>query len=195
MNEQLVSNHKNKHIVVSSTAKKVNEMQNKLDDWLDCNNNIDGDTVTIAGSHAPELKLGLTTSFANATFAAKEAYSETELCPRFLIGTHGCIGAGLDCASVNLVTRLGLPTSITHFIQEMGRCGRNGFDVGIFNTFGIVFQLSDYAYLVERLCAVEEDCNDNCTNDNNEPSSSPNNINVMTPNEIRNLQLNNINAL
>ena len=43
-----------------------------------------------------------------------------------MLGTSGCIGAGLDCDDVHLVCRIGLATSVLNLIQEMGRCEREG---------------------------------------------------------------------
>ena len=49
---------------------------------------------------------------------------EIEDAPKFtpcvLLGSSGCTGTGLDSDDVNLILRLGLPTSAMHLIQEMG---------------------------------------------------------------------------
>ena len=182
--DHLSSNHSNKHIIISSTAKKIDQLQDKLDSWLDKHDDIKGDTVTVIGNHSPELKQGLTTIFTNTLFHSKDDYSDTELSPRFLLGTPGCIGAGLDCESVSLVSRVGLPTSITHLIQEMGRCGRNLNRTDVQNTFGIVFQLSDYVYLIERLYKIES------TNENTQTSDS-----ILSIEEERKMQVDNIHCL
>ena len=76
--------------------------------------------------------------------------------PRFLIGTPGCIGAGLDCDQVHLVCRVGMPNSILDFIQEMGRCGRNRGPPSLSNTissdwYSLSINLKDYVYLIERI--------------------------------------------
>ena len=193
INEKLQRDIKNKHIIISSTAQKVNEMQQKLDSWLDKNNHIKGDTVTVIGSHSPELKQGYTTLFTNTVFNTIDDYSENNLCPRFLMGTPGCIGAGLDCSSVTLVSRLGLPTSIIHFIQEMGRCGRDVSNQNAINEYSIIFQLSDYVYLVERLYTINDD-------DQNATSNETNNVrgavtSLLSKDEERLIELQNIHSL
>ena len=81
-----------------------------------------------------------------------------------MIGTPGCIGAGLHCMHVNLVCRIGLLLSMIHFIQEMGRCGRDPYSEHE-NTYTIAFHLHDYVYLVERLYVVDNN-QPNCSIDN-----------------------------
>ena len=78
-----------------------------------------------------------------------------------MIGTSGCIGAGIDCDDISLVARLGMPTSLMHLIQEMGRCGRNtsGEYQNILNCYHIIFTLKDFVYLNERLF-YEDKCDD-----------------------------------
>ena len=104
-----------------------------------------------------------------------------------MLGTPGCIGAGLDCSYVDLVCRVGLPTSIIHFIQEMGRCRRcinNAND----NVFTIIFHLNDYVYLIERMYIIETEGNDTTTINNNKND-------LMTKQEERKYYTNNLNKL
>lgn len=72
----------------------------------------------------------------------------------------------MDCDSVYLVNRIGYPTSLIEFVQEMGHCGRNRENTIIkpVDKFHIVATLSDYVYLYERLFYTT-DC-DNETNGN-----------------------------
>ena len=77
-----------------------------------------------------------------------------------MLGTSGCIGAGLDCDDLHLVCRIGLPTSVLNFIQEMGRCGRQGnndstANDGVVDTMSIIFILNDFVYLKERLFVID----------------------------------------
>ena len=106
------------------------------------------------------LKFAYTTSFTNSTFISEQCYSNDKLCPRFLIGTPGCIGAGLDCSDVKLVKRIGLRISIIDMVQEMGRCGRLGITDMNINLYSMIFTLSDYTYLIERLYVCETTEND-----------------------------------
>ena len=167
-------------------------MQQKLDSWLDKHNDIKGNTVTVIGSHSPELKQGYTTLFTNTVFHSINDYCENTLSPRFLMGTPGCIGAGLDCSSVTLVSRLGLPTSIIHFIQEMGRCGRGAINQNGLNEYSIVFQMSDYVYLVERLYTIDEDTSNETTNGINDKDNT---TSILSKDEERMIQLHNIHSL
>ena len=94
------------------------------------------------GNQDTELKYAYTTEFTNTRFINETSYSTEMLCPRYLIGTPGCIGAGLDCDSVSYVKRLGIPASIIDFIQEMGRCGRSNNIKNICqNTYTIALRL------------------------------------------------------
>ena len=68
ISDKLNTSSRNKHIIISSTAKKVIEFQHKLDSWLDRNATVKGDTVTVIGTHTPELKEGFTTLFTNTVF-------------------------------------------------------------------------------------------------------------------------------
>ena len=159
----------------------------------DRNVNIKGDTVSVVGSHSPELKQGYTTLFTNTVYESIESYDDNKLCPRFLLGTPGCIGAGLDCVNVTLVSRLGLPTSIIHLIQEMGRCGRKDSTDSSKNEYCILFQLSDYTYLVERLYSTKRD--DDTSNYNNGIDNMEHQNTILTKEEERSIQLQNIHTL
>ena len=69
-----------------------------------------------------------------------------------LIMVPGCIGAGLDWNSIQVVRKIKLPSSIINFIQEMGRCVRQSLvHHDQFNSFTVVFALNDYVYMMERL--------------------------------------------
>ena len=144
-----------KNIIICSTAQKVKLIQDKLDSFLDANETIKGDSVIVVGNQETELKYSYTTAFTNTVFPNEEAYLKTKLSPRFLIGTPGCIGAGLDCDYVQLVTRIGIPSGIIDFIQEMGRCGRQPAHRDEFNSFTLVFTLNDYVYLMERMFVID----------------------------------------
>ena len=55
---------------------------------------------------------------------------------------------------MHLVIRLGLPTSILHLIQEMGRCGRERNMNALQNNddcYHVMFTLQEFVYLTERL--------------------------------------------
>lgn len=172
----------NKVIIISSTATKASEIQIKLDSWLDNKSNIPGDSVLVIGDQETETKFAYTTKFTNTVYGVNgENYSTATLCPRFMIGTPGCIGAGLDCSSVNLVCRLGFPTSLVHFIQEMGRCGRSN-NINRSNTFSLCFHLNDYVYLIERLYITNE-----------QPTQSHNNI--LTVEKERQYYIENLNKM
>ena len=111
-------------LIISSTASQASGIQQKLDYWLDSTSNIKGDSVLVIGYLETETKFSYTTEFTNTYYGAGGIdYRNDKLCPRFLLGTPGYIGAGLHCASVDLVCHVGLPSSLIHFIQEMGCCG------------------------------------------------------------------------
>ena len=99
-----------------------------------------------------------------------------------MIGTTGCIGAGLDCPDVHYILRMGPPTSIISFIQEMGRCGRishlEEIEQHFNNSFQIVFSFKDYVYLFERIYYT----------DNNENESQYNNK-IFSKAEYREMQV------
>ena len=117
---ELKNNSTHKCIIITSTAKQACESQDTMDSWLNIDNKLVGDSVLVVGSRDTELKFAFTTAFTMCKFDAKIPNENNELKPRFLIGTSGCIGAGLDCKDVHFVFRMGIPTNLINFIQEMG---------------------------------------------------------------------------
>ena len=90
------------------------------------------------------------------TWANSEIEDSSKFTPRVLLGTSGCVGTGVDCDDVHLMLRLGMPTSVLHLIQEMGRCGRkrrNALELGGMNDncYHVMHALQDFVYLTERL--------------------------------------------
>ena len=113
----------NKVIIISSTASRAVDVRDKLDYWLDVKKTIPGDTVVVIGEQETETKFAYTTEFTNTYFGnGGELYSAHKLSPRFLLGTPGCIGAGLDCVFVNLVIRIGLPTRLSYKLLINDSC-------------------------------------------------------------------------
>ena len=108
-----------------------------------------------------ELKMSYTTAFTNTNLDVALPNTNNMLQPRILIGTTGCIGAGLDCKDVHYILRMGTPSSIIGLIQEMGRCGRNVHstesNTTIKNSIDIVFNIKDYIYLYERCYHIDSD--------------------------------------
>ena len=88
-----------KAIVIASTAKKATDIQHKLDNWLDKNQQIQGDTCLVVGNLETELKFASTTAFTYTNYGenGNDIISTSKLSPQFLIGTPGYIGAELDC--------------------------------------------------------------------------------------------------
>merc|ERR1712151_1092565 len=131
---------------------------------LDIENKYGGDSVLVVGSQDAELKFAFTTKFTNTKYVGDNSSQQSNsLQPRFLIGTSGCIGAGLDCPDVHLIVRLGLPTSIINLIQEMGRCGRSNIVSNCnesIDDYHIIFTIHDYVYLYERLFITTENQNE-----------------------------------
>lgn len=170
------TNVSNKSIIISSTSALSQDLQKQLDLFLDRTLDMKGDTVLVVGNLDTELKFSYTTDFTNTSFMSEDQFKEDTLCPRFLIGTPGCIGAGLDCHHVNFVKRMGLPTSIIDMVQEVGRCGRANDNNSDPNVYSIIFTLNDYTYLIERLYKIKEkdESNDESeTCENVENSESP----------------------
>lgn len=178
-----------KMIVICSTAKKAMEIQTKLDSWIDNQQNVYGDTILVIGSHDTELKFAYTTHFTNTHFSNNEDYQSDKLSGKILIGTPGCIGAGLDCSDVTVVCRLGLPTSIINFIQEMGRCGRHNDSIHEFDLFQITFTIEDYVYLIERAYKIDSEKSTSGS------VVSENNYGILSPEEERKLTTQNVHEL
>ena len=189
-----------KAIIYSNVARKIELMKQKIDEWLDSTGDINGDTVLVVGDQETELKIAYTTAFTSSS-TDEEQVKGNIFYPRFLLGTPGCIGAGIDCDLVNLVCRLGMSTSILNLIQEMGRCGRKRNEqqqmssmMAIQDSFCISFSLEDYVYLNQRLFIIEEDdniekeLNEDGTQDDEEDEA----CSILTTEEERRFQLQNI---
>ena len=160
----------------------------KLDLYIDNEKDIFGDTVLVIGSHDMELKFAYTTHFTNTMFSTNADYQSKSLCGKILIGTPGCIGSGLDSSAVSTVYRIGLPTNIINFIQEMGQCGRQDNLSTTFNFFELTFHIEDYVYLIERAYKVD---NSNVTTDVDRTTTNC----ILTLDEERQLITNNLNEL
>ena len=184
-----------KAIIFSNVAKKVEVMKQKIDEWLDSTGEIIGDTALVIGDQETELKIAYTTAFTASTTNVDQVNGNA-FYPRFLLGTPGCIGAGIDSDMVNLVCRLGMSTSILNFIQEMGRCGRKRHDIQhmsmmtIQDSMCISFSMEDYVYLNQRLFIIEED--DTVANECNEDETQVNEVDeecsILTIEEERRFQ-------
>ena len=146
--------------------------------------------MLIVGRHQPELKYAYTTSFTNSYFENKDSYLADKLSPRFLVGTSGCIGAGLDCSSVHIVCRSGLPSNIITFIQEMGRCGRGHNIHSSPNIYSIIFTMNDYIYLIERIYTTDES-----SSSSQSDCDSENNSNVISKEQEREMAVSSLNNL
>ena len=199
---------KSKAIIFSNVARKIELMKQKIDEWLDSAGEIIGDTVLVIGDHETELKIAYTTAFTSST-TDDDQVNENAFYPRFLLGTPGCIGAGIDCDLVNLVCCLGMSTSVLNLIQEMGRCGRKRYDTqdmsmrSIQDSFCISFSIEDYVYLNQRLYIIDEDEDngDVIANDTNEEGSvnddgiGHDNRLILTIDEERGIQQKSIQAV
>lgn len=151
-----------KAIICCNTATNAESIKAKFDEWLD-DNEYTGDSILVVGSQESELKSYSTVAFTSKSTPLQLDQPSTNYFPRYLIGTSGCIGAGLDSSEVHSVVRIGCPSSIINLIQELGRCGRNRSLSHEPNQDWCLFlvNLSDYVYMNQRLFIVKE--NDNQT--------------------------------
>ena len=73
----------------------------------------------VYGDLHQEVKSEFITAFTNINCIEQCKESKT-LYPRILIATSGSVGAGLDSSKVTRVYRIGCPSTLFDFIQEMG---------------------------------------------------------------------------
>ena len=170
-----------KAIICGNVAKKLIPLQDDVRMWMTSpTEGFPGTTVLVVGSEDAIRKQLYTIAFTKKS-TIDDIKDASKFTPRVLLGTSGCIGTGLDCDDVHLMLRLGLPTSLLHLIQEMGRCGRNSNVIEplgtLPNCYHVMFTLYDYVYLTERLyindiqSQTEEEnvsSEDNTATDNNE---------------------------
>jgi hypothetical protein len=147
----------------------LEDIQSHFDTWLD-ETGIDGDSVLVVGDIEQELKYAYTVAFTRTISDIDNQDISKKYTPKFLFGTSGCVGAGLDSDEVRLVIWLGMPTSIINLIQEMGQCGHKKQALSSNEPnkdwLKIYFSLYDFIYLNERIYMLEE------TNDENDRDQS-----------------------
>ena len=178
LNTFLKTKLKSKAVICSNTAKKVTELQDDVRRWMTCPaTGYVGTTALVIGKEDVVRKLLYTVAFTK-DWTNEEIDDTSIFTPRVLLGTAGCIGAGLDSNHVHLVQRVGMPTSRLNLIQEMGRCGRKltGEYMTIENCYHVLYNLRDFVYLNERLFLSDEDEIENEEENNDECSASTNDI-------------------
>ena len=154
--ETCANNLQNKLIVYSNVSSRLEEIQHDVDDWMDENEKLVGDTILINGELESEWKFISVQKFTNTTTELNKVVGDNQFYPRILFATASCIGAGLDSKDVRKVIREGFPPSILDFIQEMGRCGRNVNDMsdnhmGSKDEYKLILSLNEFIYMYERI--------------------------------------------
>ena len=121
------------------------KIKDKVDMWLDEESPFEGDLVLVYGDMHQEVKAEIITAF-TSTHPVESDMESNVIYPRILIATSGSVGAGLDSHDINLVYRIGCPSSVFEFIQEMGRCSRIIVHriTGNINKYSIHLSLEDY---------------------------------------------------
>ena len=144
-----------KVIIHTNTAEQASRIAEEVNLANDVKSLFKGDTMLIIGDQHPEVKHHSAQKFTMEMTSdeVQSALKSNQFHPRVLVATSSCIGAGLDCAFVCGVVRIGFPTSILNLAQEMGRCGRNRSNNGSSPTdhFILILTLNDCVYLHERL--------------------------------------------
>ena len=141
----LSSNDEDKAIVFTNTAKQAETMKKVMDDAMDYQS-LKFDSVMIHGSTFADIKNAAVIAFTSNTNSTNTQHNTSQntssestttttnslpadtdiqlikstISARVLIATAGSIGTGLDSVNTTTVMRIGLPTSILDFIQEMG---------------------------------------------------------------------------
>ena len=146
-----------KAIVYLNTAHDAIKFKEKVDMWLDEESPFVGDSVLVYGDMHQEVKAEIIVAF-TSNQSVQPDMAANVIYPRILIATSGSVGAGLDSHDINLVYRIGCPSSVFEFIQEMGRCGRiivHGI-TGNINKYSIHLSLEDYIYMYERIHTAKD---------------------------------------
>lgn len=112
---RMLGNSKDKMIIYGNVSKKLTKTQPKIEDLIDTDNNLDGDTVLIVGPMETELKLEYGKRFASS-FEDSDDIEDT-FNPRFLFGTPGCVGVRIDSENVKTVFRIRNSTSLLSLVQ------------------------------------------------------------------------------
>ena len=152
LKDTLFGNLVKKCIVYTNTASCLDQMQSKIELWLDINDNLKCDTIVINGDFKPEIKFASAERFAQVAHNPKELINNNHFFPRILLATAGSIGAGLDSPEIYAIYRARFPTIIFEMAQELGRCGRgcsneNGI---VTDNFHLLLSLDNLIYLNTR---------------------------------------------
>ena len=159
----------------------------------------EGTTVLVIRSEDTISKQLYTLAFTK-TWSRSDIEDSSKFTPRILLGTSGCIGTRIDCDDVHLVIYLGLPTSILHFMQEMGRYGRN-HNIELQQTnidcYHVIFALEEFIYLTERLYLndineVSEDQEGDTNDKDNNPEVNSTELTIISIDEERQIQRSNL---
>lgn len=174
---QYLKNHiMSKAIICGNVATKLSGLEDDVRMWMTSpTEGYPGTTVLVVGNEDAIRKQLYTIAF-TTKWTTHDIEDQKKFTPRVLLGTSGCIGTGLDCDDVHLMVRLGLPTSLLHLIQEMGRCGRKSNyeegDATPLNLYHVMFTLQDYVYLTERLYIRDIQTDDAEVRNNSDVSSN-----------------------
>ena len=128
MKDVLEKNLHKKVIVYTITAKKLEDLKDKFDNFLHDNPSIKDNTMIICGNMYTNVKFMSTIKFTTKETNPEELFKINKYYPRILFVTASCIGYGLDVNVIYSVVK-GLTTSVIDCVQKMGQCGRYAFSV------------------------------------------------------------------
>ena len=151
--ESLSIQTSSKAIISGNVAKSLTTLQDEVRIWMtDPSAFVHGATALVVGGEDTIRKKLYAVQFTRR-FETADIVTANMLTPRVLIGTSGCIGAGVDSEDITLVAHVGMPTSLMHFIQEMGRHDRmiQNENENAKNTCHHMNDLKEFGSLNERL--------------------------------------------
>ena len=138
-----------KCIVFSNVRKRVCEMQDRLGERFDQDDDLSKfDVLSIHGQLTKEQKASYI-----QTFLDPEHDDDKNI--RVLCATSGVGNVGIDSKYIRSVFRLEIPPSVLDMVQEMGRAGRVTEPDPLNYSYTVLFSLDSFLYLFER--ALDED--------------------------------------
>ena len=144
-------------IIYTSTAKKAEQIKDRLDTLSDSNISINGDTMLIYNNIYSDIKFMSAVTFTTCKDNPQQRLTNNDYFPHILIATASCIGNGLDSDNVYQVIHVGFLLSIVDTVQEMGRCGRNRSNnsdadsISHEDKYTLLINLNNFVYMNKRL--------------------------------------------
>jgi hypothetical protein len=149
----LSTNDMSKYIIYSNRRVKIEAIHSKLSLWLDTNNFILVDNISLVATLTLEQKAHHIKAFVNSEVGS-------DFHPRILSATLGATNAGIDSPQVFGVFRVDFPPIIVEMKQEGGRAGRQPDSLIVQDCYCVMISLEGFLHHFLRILNPNETVQD-----------------------------------